>query len=64
MGNVEDVANSAIPNDVYMNLRLKVDSGTNVTLGTNDFSVDIPDDGFYNINEEVQTNVEAWNIKY
>lgn len=64
VGNVEDVANSAIPNDVYMNLRLKVDSGTNVTLGTNDFSVDIPDDGFYSINEEVQTNVEAWNIKY
>ena len=64
VGNVDDVANSAIPNDVYMNLRLEVDSGTNVTLGTNDFSVDIPDDGFYSINEEVQTNVEAWNIKY
>ena len=56
------VTNSTKPNEVYVNLRLKAE-GT-VTLGTNKFVVSIPDNGFCNIYEEVQKNVDAWNVKY
>lgn len=62
VGNVEGVSNSENPNEVYMNLRLKAE-GT-VTLGANKFAVSIPDKGFCNINEEVKTDVDAWNLRY
>lgn len=62
VGNVEDLLNSETPNEVYINLRLKADSA--VTLGTNDFAVSIPDKGFCSIDEEVKTDVDAWNLKY
>ena len=62
VGNVEEATNSTTPNEVYVNLRLKAE-GT-VTLGANKFAVSIPDNGFCNIDEEVQENIDAWNVKY
>ena len=64
VGNVEGIENSTNPNDVYMNLRLKVEEGTTVNLGQNKFTVSIPSKGFCNIDEQVKTDVDAWNIKY
>ena len=64
VGNVKEAANSTNPNDIYMNLRFSVAEGTKIKLGSNDFSVSIPDKGFCNMNEEVKTDVDAWDIKY
>ena len=64
VGNVESASNSENPNEVYMNLRFQVEDGTTVTLGENDFKVSIPDKGFCNIDEEVKTDVDAWNLRY
>lgn len=64
VGNVQGMENSENPNDVYMNLRFSVAEGTKIKLGSNDFSVSIPDKGFCNMNEEVKTDVDAWDIKY
>ena len=47
---------------MYVNLRLKAED--TVALGANKFTVFIPDNGFCSIYEEVQENVDAWNVKY
>lgn len=62
-GNVKDIGNSGNPNDIYMNLRFEKTDGA-VTLGTNQFTVSIPKDGFCDIDEKTQTDVDAWNLKY
>ena len=62
VGNVKNAANSEKQNDVYVNLRLKAED--TVALGANKFTVSIPDNGFCSIYEEVQENVDAWNVKY
>lgn len=62
VGNVTELANVEKPEDVYVNLRFKV-NGT-VTVGQSEFAATIPENGFCNIDESTNVKVSAWNVVY
>ena len=64
VGNVSGISNvnDAKANDVYVNLRFKVNNIP--TMGTTEFKVDVPNNGFCSIGEVYKNGVEAWNIRY
>ena len=63
VGNVSNAANSVNPNEVYVNLRFTMDGTTTLTKGANEFTVEIPENSFCNINETF-VDVTAWDVKY
>lgn len=64
IGNVSNVANNEKPNEVYVNLRFTMNANATVTKGANVFSVEVPDNGFCNIDETFVEDVTAWDVKY
>lgn len=62
VGNVTELANVEKPEDVYVNLRFKV-NGT-VAVGQSEFAATIPENGFCNIDESTNVKVSAWNVVY
>lgn len=64
VGNVEDIANSINPNDVYVNLRFtKTNPNSELTAGTALFTVTVPEKGFCTI-DEADAKVYAPSVKY
>lgn len=66
VGNVSEPANvvDTKANDVYVNLRFSVEDLTTLTRGATEFTVTIPENGFCDIDEAFNNDVEAWNVKY
>ena len=64
VGNVENInSNAAEPNDIYVNLRLKKTDANTLGVGAAEFAVSVPEEGFCNIDEKIQS-VTIWDVKY
>lgn len=64
VGNVKNInSNAAEPNDIYINLRLMKTEANTLGAGAAEFTVSVPEEGFCNIDEEMQ-NVTIWDVKY
>ena len=62
VGNITELANVEKPEDVYVNLRFKVNSS--VTAGQSEFVATIPENGFCDIDENIDVKVSVWNVVY
>jgi len=63
VGNITELANVEKPEDVYVNLRFRVD--TSVTAGQSEFVATIPENGFCDIDENIENiKVSAWDVVY
>lgn len=60
IGNVEELANSEAPEDVFVNLRFQKTDAL-LPTGSSEWKVRIPEHGFCSI-DEVYTDVTAWNV--
>ncbi len=63
VGNISEIKNTDVPNDVYVNLKFKKTDANNLAVGTANFEVTIPKNGFCDIDEKI-TTVNAWDVKY
>lgn len=63
VGNVFNATNSTNPNEVYVNLRFTMDGTTTLTKGANEFTVEVPENSFCNM-DEAFVDVTAWDVKY
>lgn len=63
VGNITELANVEKPEDVYVNLRFEVN--TSVTAGQSKFVATIPENGFCDIDENIENiKVSAWDVVY
>ena len=63
VGNISEIKNTDVPNDVYVNLKFKKTDANNLAAGAANFEVTIPTNGFCDIEENIKT-VNAWDVKY
>ena len=63
VGNISEIKNTDVPNDVYVNLKFKKTDANDLAAGAANFEVTIPTNGFCDIEENIKT-VNAWDVKY
>ena len=64
VGVMNDIANTNNPNDVYINIRFKKTELYTYEAGEAVFDVTVPSGGFSDVNEVLEINTEAWDVRY